>query len=236
MIEARALVRRFPNRVEPAIDGVTFTVGAGEMVALAGRNGSGKTTLLDMLSTLLAPSEGRAVVAGADVVEAPRDVRRRMGYAMTGPRGFHQRLSARANLEFFAALYPALADPRARVRELVALLEIAPFADRQIRHCSDGMLQRVVIARALLGRPAVLLLDEPMRALDSVARRGLMEALRRLMQGEGTLGAVLMATHDLDAPDVAGLRTLVLSRGRLVFDGMPDAGQVARLLEAEATA
>lgn len=233
MIQAASLVRRFPNRAAPALDDVTFAIGAGEIVALAGRNGSGKTTLLDVLSTLLEPSAGRASVAGIDVATDPQGVRLRCGYAMTGARGLHQRLTGRANLEFFAALHPWIAKPRARVKEVVARLELDAFVDRQVRHCSDGMLQRLVMARALLGAPAVLLLDEPMRALDAVARRTLMAVIRSLL-AERALQAVLFATHDLAAPDVAGVRTLVLSRGRLVFDGTPADGHVAALLESEA--
>ena len=232
MIAARALTRTFPGRTTPALDGVSFSIGAGEIVALAGRNGAGKTSLLDVLSTLLLPSSGEASIAGFDVARRPGDVRRHVGYAVSGPRGLYTRLTARQNLEFFAALHPQLADPRARVEELVTLLGLEPFIDEHVRACSDGMQQRIVIARALLGRPRALLLDEPARALDPIARRTIGQVVDTLVRS-GEVGAVLYATHDLEALAASATRALVLSRGRLVYDGAPDTAAVSRLLEAE---
>ena len=230
MIAARELTRVFPGREVPALDRVSFSIGAGEIVALAGRNGAGKTTLLDVLSTLLLPSSGEASIAGCDVARRPNDARRHVGYAVSGPRGLFTRLTTRQNLEFFAALHPRIADPKARVDELAALLGLEPFIDHHVRACSDGMQQRMVIARALLGRPSALLLDEPARALDPVARRevgGVIDGLVR----RGEVGAVLYATHDLDAIAGTASRALVLSRGRLVYDGAPDGAAIAPLLE-----
>ena len=230
MIAARELTRAFPGREVPALDRVSFTIGAGEIVALAGRNGAGKTTLLDVLSTLLLPSTGEARIAGVDVARRPDDARRHVGYAVSGPRGLYTRLTARQNLDFFAALHPQIADPKGRVGEIVTLLRLEPFIDQHVRACSDGMQQRIVIARALLGRPRALLLDEPARALDPVARRevgGVIDALVR----RGEVGAVLYATHDLDAIAGSATRALVLSRGRLVYDGLPDGSAIAPLLE-----
>lgn len=232
MIEVDGLVRTFPGRPEPALGPLSFSVREGEVIAVAGRNGSGKTTLLDVLSTLLAPSAGRVRVAGLDVERDAHAVRRQVGYAMTGPRGLLGRLTGRANLEFFAALQPGVRDPRARVREIVALLELAPFVDLQVRRCSDGMLQKLVVARALLGRPKVLLLDEPMRALDAVARRRLTDVIDTLV-ADGEVRAVVYVTHDLAALPDTGARVLVLSRGRLVRDAPSTGAGVAALLEAD---
>lgn len=230
MIDVRGLARLFPGRDEPALDGVTFSIGGGEIVALAGRNGAGKTSLLDVLSTLLLPSAGTARVAGFDVARQGREVRRRAGYAVTGPRGLYLQLTGRHNLEFHAALHATIRDPRARVAELIPLLDLDEFVDRRVREYSDGMQQRLVLARALLGHPDVLLLDEPTRALDAVARRGLMTLLTSLVEA-GALKTVLYATHDLDAAAMPARRTLVLDRGRLVFDGVPMPGEIERLLE-----
>ena len=232
MIEARGLSRTFPGAGAPALDHVSFTIRAGEIVALAGRNGAGKSTLLDVLSTLLLPSEGSARVAGFDVDRDAASVRRHAAYAMAGPRGLFTRLTGRRNLEFYGALHPQVADIRARIGELIVLLDLGSFIDRTVWNCSDGMQQKLVIARALIGRPSVLLLDEPMRALDSVARRRLTGILEGLV-GSGALGAVLYATHDVDELSATASRTIVLSRGRVVFDGVPPAGAIAGLLEAE---
>jgi ABC-2 type transport system ATP-binding protein len=220
MIDVRGLVRSFPGRAARALDDVSFSIEAGEIVALAGRNGAGKTTLLDVLSTLLLPSAGTARVAGFDVVGQGRDVRRRAGYAMTGPRGFYTQLTGRHNLEFFAALHPQIPDPRARVAELVPMLDLSAFVDQRVRECSDGMQQRLVLARALLGRPDVLLLDEPTRALDAVARRGLSDLLASLLSSRA-VKAVLYSTHDLDGDEMPARRRLLLDDGRLVSDGAP---------------
>ena len=235
MIEVSSLSRSFPGRIERALDRVSFSIGAGEIVALAGRNGAGKTTLLDVLSTLLLPSEGTARVAGFDVAQDAPAVRRHAGYAMAGPRALLIRLSGRRNLEFYGALHPQIADVRARVEELTAQLDLGAFIDRPVWQCSDGMQQKLVLARTLLGRPSVLLLDEPMRAFDPVARRRFMALLESLL-ASGGLCAVLYATHDVDDASTAALRTLVLDGGRLVFDGMPEPGRIAALLDAEAGA
>ncbi len=229
MIEVRRLTRTFPDKAEPALDCITFAIGRGEVAALAGRNGAGKTTLLDVLATLLLPSAGEAIVAGFDVARRAADVRRHTGYAMAGARGLYTRLTVRQNLEFFAALHPHV-DARARVDDVIARLQLEPFIDQPVRVCSDGMLQRIVLARALLGRPSVLLLDEPARALDPVARRHIGGVIEGLVKA-GDVGAVLYATHDLEAIEGAATRALVLSRGRLVYDGAPAASEIARLLE-----
>ncbi|MDQ3169832.1 MAG: ABC transporter ATP-binding protein [Acidobacteriota bacterium] len=232
MIEAAALSRAFHGRAVPAVDRVSFSIGTGEIVALAGRNGAGKTTLLDVLSTLLLPSHGTASVAGFDITREAGAVRRQAAYAMAGPRGLFTRLSGRRNLEFYGALHPGIPDVRARIDELIATFELDAFIDRPVWNCSDGMQQKLVLARTLLGRPSVLLLDEPMRALDPVARRRVLGIIEGLL-AEGSLAAVLYATHDLDERSTAASRTLVLSRGRLIFDGVPAAGQIAALLDAE---
>ncbi|MDQ3068772.1 MAG: ABC transporter ATP-binding protein [Acidobacteriota bacterium] len=233
VIEVADLVRAFRSRPEPALAGVTFSVERGEIVALAGRNGAGKTSLLDVLSTLLVPTAGRVRVAGHDVVAETLAVRRAVGYTMTGPRGFHERLTGRENLAFYAALHPGLAGERGRIDALVAALALAPFIDRQVRHYSDGMQQKLAVARSLLGRPAVLLLDEPMRALDPASRQQL-RALIESLVGDGQVEAVVYATHEIDALRASRDRVLVLESGRLVYDGAPHEGPLADLFAAGA--
>lgn len=235
MIEVDRLTRVFPGRSRPAVDDVSFSVGQGEVVALVGRNGAGKTSLLDVLATLLLPSRGRARVAGHDVEREAPAVRRAVGYGGTEPRGFYTRLTARQNLAFFAALHPGITDVAARIRELADALELHALLDLPVRTCSDGMQQRVVIARALLGSPRVLLLDEPARALDVIAREQVAQVIRDRLSA-GSLGAVLYATHDLESLPDACTRMLVMTGGRLVHDGPPDAAIAKRLLAAEGAA
>jgi ABC-2 type transport system ATP-binding protein len=232
VIQVDTPTRTFPDAPAPALARLSLSVGAGEIVAMAGRNGAGKTTLLDVLSTLLLPSAGTARVAGFDVERDANAVRRSIGYAMTGPRGLHMRLTGRRNLEFFAALHPQIASPRARVAELVQLLDLGAYVDRQVVGCSEGMQQTLVLARALLGRPPVLLLDEPTRGLDPVARRRFAATLDGLVR-RGEVKAVLYATHEIEDAAAPSTRTILLSRGTIVFDGAPSRGQIADLLEAE---
>lgn len=231
MIVTDHLTRRFPGRAAPAVDEVSFRAGRGEAIALMGRNGAGKTSLLDVLATLLLPSSGRATIDGRDVVAEPEAVRRLVGYAGSGPRGFYIRLTARQNLRFFAALHPDVTDVDARVAELTERLGLGAFIDAPVRTCSDGMQQRLVIARALIGRPRLVLLDEPARALDVVARDVVAGVLRDLLS-EGAIETVLQATHDLDALPGLATRVLVMDRGRLVHDGPPEAARVRTLLAA----
>lgn len=232
-IDVARLTRTFPGRGVPALSEIAFSIAPGEIVALAGRNGAGKTTLLDVLSTLLLPTSGTVSVAGHDVVRDTMRARHALGYAGAGARGLYALLTARHNLEFYAALHPSIRDPRARVRELVALAGLDAFADRQVRHLSDGMQQRLAIARALIGRPAVLLLDEPMRALDIGAAAELRDRIVALV-AQGEVGAVLYATHDVAGGIPMGHRALVLRDGRLVHDGDP--ARVASLLLEDAPA
>lgn len=228
-VDVAGLTRGFPGRSAPALTEVSFTIEPGEIVALAGRNGAGKSTLLDVLSTLLLPTSGTVRIGGHDAVRHTMRARRLIGYAGAGNRGLYALLTARHNLEFYAALHPCLRDPRARVRELVGLIGLDEFADRQVRHLSDGMQQRVTIARALLGRPSVLLLDEPMRALDIGAAAELRDRIVSLARA-GEVGAVVYATHDVAGGIPMGGRALVLQDGRLVHDGDPS--QVERLMVA----
>lgn len=219
-IDVGRLTRVFPGRPAPALAEIGFRIEQGEIVALAGRNGAGKSTLLDVLSTLLLPTSGTVRIAGHDAVRDTMRARRAIGYAGAGNRGLYPLLTARHNLEFYAALHPCLPDPRRRVRELVTLAGLEPFADRQVRHLSDGMQQRLTVARALLGRPSVLLLDEPMRALDISAAADLRERIVSFVAA-GEVGAVLYATHDVTGGIPMGGRALVLQDGQLVHDGDP---------------
>jgi len=144
------------------LDGVDPDVRPGQVVALLGRNGAGKSTLLRVLGTTVLPDEGDAHVAGHHVASAAREVRRHTGLVLGEERSWYWRLSGRANLEFFGVLLGLRRDAaRARADELLHLMQLAPVADQRFDGYSSGMRARLSIARALLGRPRVLLLDEP---------------------------------------------------------------------------
>ncbi len=194
----------------PALRGLDLTVGWGELVALFGANGSGKTTLLRVLSTQVRADAGRVFVAGYDCRRQGNAVRRRVG--MVGHGGFlYEDLTCRENLAFYGRLF--------RVEELArqvdATLErvgLERWRDRQVRTLSHGLRKRLSIARAILHRPPILLLDEPEGGLDadSVAMlRGL------ITDWTGSGGAVLMTTHNRELGRQWADRVGVLSQGRL---------------------
>jgi ABC-2 type transport system ATP-binding protein len=208
-----AALGRGPRSVE-AIRDVTLRVGRGEVFGLMGPNGAGKTTLLRMLATLLPPSHGGGRIAGSDLVRQAGAVRRMVGLASGEERGFYWRLSGRENLEFFAGLLGiSPGDGRRRTDEVLELVDLLPMAHQAVAQYSTGMRQRLGIARALLGRPAVLLLDEPTRSLDPMITTGVQTLVGRLAAEAGT--TIVLATHNLDEAERTCHRVAILVDGTL---------------------
>ena len=181
-----------------AVDGVSLTLGAGEMVALIGPNGAGKTTLLSMLAGVLAPSSG-SVSAGGRVGWVPQH------------SGLYARLSVAENLRFFARL-AGVADVDAAVEAMVGQMGLEERAGEPVGRLSGGNRQRVNVGIGLLGMPAVLLLDEPTSALDPAQRERLWAFIARYVDA-GT--AVLFSTHDMDEAGRHPDRVLEMVEGRL---------------------
>lgn len=212
---------RWPRRsagVE-ALRDVTLAVAQGEVFGLLGPNGGGKTTLLEILATYLLPTSGRAWVNGHDVVRDPLAVRRTVGYCPAGARGFDQRLSGRRNLEFFALLSHL---PRVYARERVAhlweLVGLDRFSDGPVTRYSDGMRQRLALARALLTDPPILLLDEPSRGLDPKTAVSWRRFVREQMVG--ALGkTVVLVTHDMPEAEAICDRMAMLEQGKVAAVG-----------------
>ena len=172
----RALTRRFGVRT--VLHELSLSLAAGERLAVLGRNGAGKTTLLRCLAGSLLPSSG-AVTVGGRPPSQPQ-TRAQIGAVLPGERSFALRLSGRENLRFFARLRLRGDRPAERaVEELAGELELHEILDRRVSACSTGMVQQLAFARALLGSPSVLLLDEPTRSLDEDARDRLWAALDR---------------------------------------------------------
>jgi ABC-2 type transport system ATP-binding protein len=194
---------------------VDLDVPEGTIVGLLGANGAGKTTLLEILCTLLLPTSGEAFVHGVSVTGEPAAVRRMVGYCPCGFDTFYPRLSAMANLEFFAALN-GLTGREGRERIEAACEMAGANGDRRLefQRYSSGMKQRLVLARALVTDPRVLLLDEPARSLDVAAQRGLSRLLKERLVG-GLKKSILLVTHSLaEAREVCD-RIAILQDGRI---------------------
>ena len=210
--------RRRAKDVE-AVRGVSFDVGEGELFGLLGPNGAGKTTTIKMLITLLVPTAGTARVLGFDVVESPREVRRRIGYVFGGERGVYERLSGYDNLRYFAELYgvpPRIQKPR--IEELLELVGLKGREHERAEGYSRGMKQRLHVARGLLHDPEVLFLDEPTLGLDPVGARELRSTIATLRDAGK---AILLTTHYMFEADSLCDRIAVISKGEIVAEGTP---------------
>ena len=211
----RAFLQPFEPATRPALKGVTFQVNQGEAVALLGANGAGKSTILRIVATLLLPTRGQAFVCGHDTAKDPRAVRRGLGYHAGSDQGFYPRLTGRQNLLFFGQLNDLTwAEAEQRIAELGEKFHVADALDQQVRTLSSGTTQRLSLARALLHKPTVLLLDEPTRSLDAIAAA----EFRRFLSTEVLRGAktsLLFASHALSEIEQLAHRVAVIHQGEL---------------------
>ena len=199
-----------------ALKDVSFSADSSQVLALLGPNGSGKTTILKLISTMLLPDAGSVSVGGFDAERDAGKVRRQVGIAVATERSFFPRLSARENLEFFASLDEVSRSERARrIEKVLADTGLAEQAETLVMKFSSGMYQRLGIARALVKRPGVLLLDEPTRSLDAATTAHFWTTIRALAQQHTT---VLLATHNFAEAVAVANRLLLLHRGELLAD------------------
>jgi len=219
MIEVQQLTRRYGERL--AVDGVSFRVEAGELLALVGASGSGKTTTLKMINRLVEPTAGRVLVQGKDVAtQETHLLRRRIGYVFQGVGLFpHMNVGENVAVPLRLAGWEG-ERAQARVKELLALVELDPqLATRQPSELSGGQQQRVGVARALAVSPRLMLLDEPFGALDPLTRDRLQQSILELRR-RLDLTAVLV-THDMTEALLLADRVGVMHAGRLVQIGTP---------------
>ncbi len=213
-IEVHGVGKRFGEVV--ALNGLDLTVPTGTVFGLLGPNGAGKTTLVRILATLLAPSSGRAAVLGYDVVREPLAVRRRIGLAGQFA-AVDEELTGRENVEMIARLYRLpRGDARRRAAELLERFELVEAADRRVSTYSGGMRRRLDLAAGLIGRPPVVLLDEPTTGLDPRSRQELWRIVDELRR-DGT--TVLLTTQYLEEADRLAQRIGVVDRGRIAAHG-----------------
>ena len=215
-------LRREPDRRETfrAVDGVDLRVAEGEVFGLLGPNGAGKTTTMRMLATLLEPTSGTATILGHDLVREARNIRRRLGAVLSGERSLYWKLTARENLEYFAALYHVPpGETAARIAQILEQVHLTDRADDYVEKFSTGMRQRLVLARALLPAPSLLLLDEPTVGLDPQAARDLRERVLEL-RDEGR--TVLLTTHYMEEADQLCDRIAIVDHGKVVALDTPE--------------
>jgi ABC-2 type transport system ATP-binding protein len=204
-----------------AIDNLSCEVNDGEFFGFLGENGAGKTTLFRILSTLVIPDRGSVRVLGTEVTRDPALIRRLVAPVPASERSLSWRLSAAENLRLYAALYRVSSrDAAVRITDLLEVVGLTEVGSRLVGTFSSGMKQRLLLARALMARPRVLLLDEPTRSLDPIAARAFRQFLKEDV-GHGQGCSILLATHDPDEVRELCDRVGVLHRGRLLGVGTP---------------
>ncbi|HXQ26067.1 MAG TPA: ATP-binding cassette domain-containing protein [Candidatus Acidoferrales bacterium] len=216
-VQTIELTRSFEDLV--AVDHLSFSTASGSIFGLLGPNGAGKSTLIKMLTTLLRPSGGTALVAGFDVVRQPREVRRRIGYVsqMLSADGD---LTGYENLLISAKLYGiSRAERTMRIAQALEFMELTEAAGKIVRHYSGGMIRRLEIAQSMLHRPAVLFLDEPTVGLDPMAKQAVWQRIQAL-RGEFDT-TIFMTTHDMEEADELCDVVAFMHSGRLFAQGSP---------------
>jgi sodium transport system ATP-binding protein len=217
VIRVEDLHKRFGSVT--AVDGVSFVADDGAVTGLLGPNGAGKTTTLRMLYALMKPDRGRLDVDGIDAVSNPQGAQARLG-VLPDVSGLYPRLTTREHIHYYGHLHGLTgAALEQRTRELIDLLDMGSFADRQVRGFSHGERTKVALARALVHDPRNVLLDEPTNGLDVMSTRSVREIIRR-MRGEGR--CVLFSSHIMQEVSALCDTIIVMARGRVVAKGSPD--------------
>jgi ABC-2 type transport system ATP-binding protein len=214
MIELHDLTKRFDDFT--AVDRVTLSVAAGEILALLGPNGAGKTTTVRMLAAILRPTAGQACVAGYSVIEHPREVRQRVGLLTEHP-GLYLRMKGGEYLKFFGHLM-GLEDRESerRAKDLLAHFGMPEAWERRMGTYSKGMRQKMALARAMLHDPAILLLDEPTSAMDPHSAKLVRDAVLSLRHHQR---AIVICTHNLAEAEALADRIAVIRRGQIIALG-----------------
>ena len=215
IIEVKHLVHRYGERT--AINDLSFSIQAGEVMGLLGPNGAGKTTTVRLLNGLLSPTSGEMRVLGSDPRTQGQEIRRLTG-VLTETPALYERLTARQNLEFFGTLAGmSTIEIRARSEELLKFFELSERSNERVGRYSKGMKQRMALARALLHHPELIFLDEPTSGLDPEAARQVHELIQSVLQKEGR--TVLLATHRLEEAERLCDRVAILNQGKLLAMG-----------------
>ncbi len=216
IVQTEKLTHTYGLRV--ALHELTFSVHTGEAVAMLGPNGSGKTTLFRILTTLIPPMDGSARILGFDLASDRQKVRSSIGVVFQSP-SLDKQLTAEENLMYHGHLYGLRgAELKSRTRELLSRVDLADRAHERVGSFSGGMRRRVELAKGLLNRPRLLLMDEPSTGLDPLARQELWTYLQEVRSRDGV--TILLTTHLMDEADQCD-RAAILDRGKLVAYDTP---------------
>ncbi len=217
-VEARNLVKRYDDIT--AVKGVDLSIPTNSIYALLGPNGAGKTTTISMLTTLTQPTEGKAVVAGYDVVSHPDKVRQRIGVTFQ-ETVLDDALTGRQVMTYHGRLYGlSKAQRQTKTEELLTLVELNEAADRIVRTYSGGMKRRLELARGLMTDPEILFLDEPTLGLDPQNRTKIWDYIQDLKQRNGL--TLLLTTHYMDEAQQLADCVGIIDSGRIIVEGSPD--------------
>jgi len=216
MLEICNLVKNFGPLV--AVDDVSFSVPAGEVLGFLGPNGAGKSTTMKMITGFLAPTAGTAVICGHDIQTEPLAAKRQIGYLPEGAPAYPD-MTAAEFLDFIAHIRGFHgAEARRRVTDIAELIHIADVLHQPIETLAKGYRRRVGVAQALLHDPAVLILDEPTDGLDPNQKYEMRGIIRRLSPGK----AIIISTHLLEEVEAVCSRAIIIAHGRILADGTPD--------------
>jgi len=217
MIHAERLTKKFDDFL--AVDQVDLKVLPGQVLVLLGPNGAGKTTTIRMLSSVLSPTSGSAIVAGFDVVNDAKKVRSQVG-VLTEQHGLYRRMQAAEYLQFFAQVYqipPSKYQPR--IRFLLEQFGLDQDKKKRLGEYSKGMRQKLALVRALLHDPPVLLLDEPTSAMDPESARMVRDSIRSVRSGERT---IILCTHNLFEAEELADQVAIIRSGRIIMNDTPE--------------
>lgn len=218
IISVENLTKKYRELV--AVDDISFEVEQGDLFAFLGPNGAGKSTTIKMLTTLLAPTSGTMKLNGKDPITEQSDVRKSFGIVFQDP-SLDDELTAQENMEFHGVLYGVpKAIRRARIDELLSVVELTDRRNDLVRHFSGGMKRRLEIARGLLHHPKILFLDEPTIGLDPQTRNHIWSYIQNLNKQEGI--TVFFTTHYMDEAERVAQHVAVIDHGKIIGQGSPE--------------
>lgn len=220
IIQKKKLFKKTEKSEFKAVNGVDFNICKGEIFGLLGPNGAGKTTTIKMITGLLRPTEGSIKVNGQDVDKKPLEALKNLGTVLAGDRSIYWKLTARENLEYFAAMYGCdRKEAKKRASQILDRLELTPKADELVEKFSTGMKQKVALGKALIPNAPVVLLDEPTLGLDPQSALNLRQIIMDI-KNEGR--TVLLTTHYMEEADFLSDRIAIMDAGKIIALDTPE--------------